>query len=59
MKWVVELPPLQPGDYKRFAAGDHAVNAFTTAAFTAAESVGGDQLWRPAADYPTATPVKR
>ena len=33
VKWVIELPPLQPGDW--VAAGDHPVNAFTTAAFTA------------------------
>lgn len=32
-KWTIELPPLQAGDWE--AAGDHPVNAFTTAAFTA------------------------
>ena len=39
VKWVVELPPLQPGDW--VAAGDHPVNAFTTAAFTAAGDLLG------------------
>lgn len=33
VKWVVALPAVQPGDW--IAAGDHPVNAVTTAAFTA------------------------
>jgi outer membrane protein assembly factor BamB len=33
VKWQVDLPPLQAGDWE--AAGKHPVNAFTTAAFTA------------------------
>ena len=32
VKWVIELPTIQPGDW--VAAGSHPVNAFTTAAFT-------------------------
>ncbi|CAA0104774.1 Outer membrane protein assembly factor BamB [Halioglobus japonicus] len=32
VKWVIDLPPLAEGDW--VAAGDHPVNAFTTAAFT-------------------------
>lgn len=39
VKWLIELPPLQPGDW--VAAGDHPVNAFTTAAFTAAGNLLG------------------
>lgn len=39
VKWIVELPPLQPGDW--VAAGEHPVNAFTTAAFTAAGDLLG------------------
>ncbi|MCB1689233.1 MAG: PQQ-binding-like beta-propeller repeat protein [Halioglobus sp.] len=31
VKWIVDLPPLQEGDW--VAADDHPVNAFTTAAF--------------------------
>lgn len=33
VKWTIDLPPLQEGDW--VAAGNHPVNAFTTAAFTA------------------------
>jgi outer membrane protein assembly factor BamB len=33
LKWVIDLPPLKEGDW--VAAGEHPVNAFTTAAFTA------------------------
>lgn len=32
VKWTLALPPLQDGDWR--AAGEHPVNAFTTAAFT-------------------------
>ena len=32
VKWVIDLPPVQAEDWQ--AAGDHPVNAFTTAAFT-------------------------
>lgn len=39
LKWVVALPPVQPGDW--VAAGDHPVNAVTTAAFTAAGDLLG------------------
>lgn len=38
IKWIQELPPPQPGDWA--AAGDHPVNAFTTAVFT----TGGEVL---------------
>lgn len=38
VKWTIDLPPLQEGDW--VAAGNHPVNAFTTAAFTA----GGNLL---------------
>ncbi|TXS91274.1 PQQ-binding-like beta-propeller repeat protein [Parahaliea maris] len=38
-KWVTPLPALQEGDW--VAAGDHPVNAFTTAAFTADGDVMG------------------
>ncbi len=39
IKWQIPLPELQPGDW--VAAGDHLVNAFTTAAFTKAGHVLG------------------
>lgn len=32
VKWVTKLPAIEPGDWA--AAGEHPVNAFTTAAFT-------------------------
>ncbi|MCP5043318.1 MAG: PQQ-like beta-propeller repeat protein [bacterium] len=32
LRWATSLPPVQPGDW--IAAGDHPVNAFTTAIFT-------------------------
>lgn len=39
VKWVLKLPPIREGDWK--AAGDHPVNAFTTAVFTANGNVLG------------------
>lgn len=39
LKWVIDLPAVQPEDWK--AAGEHPVNALTTAAFTAEGDILG------------------